>query len=373
MPLKHIDPAQYETQLAAKLGQFVEAFAPFGLPAPTVIRSAPLHYRLRAEFRMYHDDAGVHYAMFAADNPKQPVVIDSFPVASQSICDLMTRLRNALQASPTLRHKLFQVDFLATLSGQLMATLIYRKPIDDDWAAAASELVATLGIEVIGRSRGIKKVIGRDWLLEGFELNGRQLVYQQIEGSFSQPNGEVNRQMLGWACQQAAGLGGDLIELYCGNGNFTVALAPLFDRVLATEVSKTSVRAAEYNFAANQVDNVSVVRLSSEEISAAMAGTETFKRLQHVDLGQYRFSTIFLDPPRAGLDAQTLELAAGFDNILYISCNPETLRANVAALHASHEIKAAAVFDQFPYTHHLESGLLLSRRSGKAAGGSGTL
>ncbi|MBL8453542.1 MAG: tRNA (uridine(54)-C5)-methyltransferase TrmA, partial [Zoogloea sp.] len=36
--------------------------------------------------------------------------------------------------------------------------------------------------------------------------------------------------------------------------------------------------------------------------------------------------------------------------------------ANVAALHSTHEIRAAAVFDQFPYTSHLECGLLLSRR-----------
>lgn len=362
MPLKNINPAHYESQLAEKLEKFTAAFAPFGLPNPTVIRSAPLHYRLRAEFRMFHDDNGIHYAMFAADNPKVPVIIDSFPVASESICGLMSRLRYELQASETLRHKLFQVDFLATLSGELMVTLIYRKPIGDDWEPAAQALAAKLNIQVIGRSRGVKKIIERDWLLEGFELNGRHLRYQQIEGSFTQPNGEANRQMLGWACQQAAGLGGDLIELYCGNGNFTVALAPLFERVLATEVSKTSVKAAEYNFAANQLDNVTVVRLSSEEISAAMAGTETFTRLSHVDLDNYRFSTIFLDPPRAGLDSQTLELAASFDNILYISCNPQTLLDNVSALHATHDIVAAAVFDQFPYTHHLESGLLLSRR-----------
>ena len=54
--------------------------------------------------------------------------------------------------------------------------------------------------------------------------------------------------------------------------------------------------------------------------------------------------------------------AKGFDHILYISCNPETLRANVAALSATHRIAAAAAFDQFPYTHHLECGLLLQRR-----------
>ena len=66
-------------------------------------------------------------------------------------------------------------------------------------------------------------------------------------------------------------------------------------------------------------------------------------------------------PPRQ-YSEMTLELAAGFEHILYISCNPQTLLANVGALHASHEIVAAAAFDQFPYTHHLECGLLLKRR-----------
>ena len=101
---------------------------------------------------------------------------------------------------------------------------IYHRLLDENWAAAARELAEKLGVQLIGRSRNQKIVIGRDWLLEGFELNGRALRYQQVEGSFTQPNGRVNRQMLGWACSQAAGLGGDLLELYCGNGNFTVCL-----------------------------------------------------------------------------------------------------------------------------------------------------
>ena len=132
--------------------------------------------------------------------------------------------------------------------------------------------------------------------------------------------------------------------------------------MLATEVSKSSVKAALYNLEANAVGNTAIVRMSSEEISAALSGRETFQRMQHIDLAAHAFSTIFLDPPRSGLDPATLELAAGFDNILYISCNPQTLRDNVTALQATHRIAASAVFDQFPYTHHLECGLLLQRR-----------
>jgi tRNA (uracil-5-)-methyltransferase len=106
-----------------------------------------------------------------------------------------------------------------------------------------------------------------------------------------------------------------------------------------------------------------VAQLPSEDIRAALEGAQVFKRLAGIDLAQYQFSTLFVDPPRSGLDAETLALAAGFEHILYISCNPQTLHENITALHATHEIKAAAVFDQFPYTHHLESGVLLTRRA----------
>jgi tRNA (uracil-5-)-methyltransferase len=254
------------------------------------------------------------------------------------------------------------VNFLATLSGELMVTLIYHRPLGPDWEAAARALAADLQVQMIGRSRGQKVVLDRDWLLEEFEVDGRRLGYQQIEGSFTQPNGAVNRLMLGWACTRAAGLGGDLLELYCGNGNFTMALAPLFGRVLATEVNKSSVRAAHYNLTANRIDNVALVRASSQEISDVLAGRDELKRMRDIDLADYRFSTLFVDPPRSGLDGTTLEFAAGFEHILYISCNPQSLHENLAALHASHSVHAAAVFDQFPYTHHLECGLLLTRR-----------
>lgn len=363
MPLPSFDPTQYPAQLAAKVARYRHDFAAFDLPEPEVFASEPLHYRLRAEFRLWHQGGAVHYAMFDPADPKTPVLLEDFPPAAEPIRMAMPRLRDALNASEVLRRKIFQVEFLATLSGELMITLVYHRPLDGDWEHAARALAGQLGAQVLGRSRGEKRVLDRDWLLERLEVDGRMLSYQQIEGSFTQPNGGINRQMLGWARRQAAGVGGDLLELYCGNGNFTIALAPLFDKVLATEVSKSSVRAAHYNLDANGVDNVAMVRMSSDEISDALSGGRSYRRMQAIDLERYRFTTLFVDPPRAGLDAATVALAAGFERILYISCNPDTLRDNVAALQASHRIAAAAAFDQFPYTHHLECGLLLVKRS----------
>lgn len=362
MPLPSINPADYDHQLAAKVARFKADFAGFGLPEPDVHPSAPLHYRLRAEFRLWHEGDRVDYAMFDSDAPKTPVIIQDFPAVAEPIARAMPVLRERLIASEPLKHKIFQVDFLATLSGRLMICLVYHRPLDEAWEAAARELATAMDAQIIGRSRKQKIVIGQDWLLEEFELDGRPLRYQQIEGSFTQPNGGVNRQMLSWACRQVEGVGGDLLELYCGNGNFTMALAPRFGRVLATEVSKSSVKAAHYNLEANGVSNVTMVRMSSDEISDALAGGREYKRMQDVDLPGYDFSTLFVDPPRMGLDDATVALARRFPHILYISCNPQTLHANVAALADTHEIRAAAVFDQFPYTHHLECGLLLTRR-----------
>ncbi len=51
-----------------------------------------------------------------------------------------------------------------------------------------------------------------------------------------------------------------------------------------------------------------------------------------------------------------------FDNIVYISCNPETLAANLRSIASTHSIQRFAAFDQFPYTHHLECGVYLVRR-----------
>jgi len=364
VPLSRIDPARYCFLLADKAENFRRAFTCVGLPALKVFVSPPLGFRLRAEFRIWHTGGRLDYAMFDPADPRRAVPVDDFPPAADLIRALMPKLRERLQAEENLRRRIFQVEFLTTLKGEALISLVYHRRLDAEWEAAARTLAADLGVQLVGRSRGQKIVIGRDWLEEEIEVDGLCLHTRQTEGGFAQPNGEVNRDMLGWARAQAAGQGGDLLELYCGNGNFTVALAPLFGKVLATESSKTSVAAARWALEANGVGNVALARMASNEISAALARERVFRRLQeqNIDLNAYRFSTLFVDPPRAGLDAPTLALARSFDRVLYISCNPVSLLENVRALILTHRIVAAAVFDQFPYTDHLESGLMLERR-----------
>lgn len=84
--------------------------------------------------------------------------------------------------------------------------------------------------------------------------------------------------------------------------------------------------------------------------------------MKDIDRPSCRFSTLFVDPLRGGLDGAAVRLAAGFEHILYVSCNPQTPRENLDALRGTHRIAAAAAFDQFPYTNHLECGLRLTKR-----------
>jgi tRNA (uracil-5-)-methyltransferase len=169
--------------------------------------------------------------------------------------------------------------------------------------------------------------------------------------------------MIEWALDVTKDSQGDLLELYCGLGNFSIPMATNFNRVLATEISKSSVAAAQYNIAANEMNNVTILRMSSEEFVQAQTGVRTFNRLAGIDLNEYDCQTVLVDPPRAGLDDSTIEMVKEYKTIVYISCNPQTLQENLAKLLITHDVKDFAMFDQFPYTEHAECGVCLQKKA----------
>jgi len=360
----HIDPNNYQQQLDDKQEKMEALFSGFDLPSCEVFTSAPLNYRLRAEFRVWHDGDDLYYIMFNSET-RQKFRVDQFPVASDLINQAMSALIAAIKDNALLRFKLFQVDFLSTLSGELLISLLYHKPLDEAWQQQAKKLKTLLSsiapVDIIGRAKKQKVVLDKDWVTERLTVDGKTYIYQQVENSFTQPNGGVNEKMLSWAKQAIHQVGGDLIELYCGNGNFSIALAENFERVLGTEISKTSVKSAQTNIADNHITNIDIVRMSSEEFSQAMNGERTFRRLEGFDLTSYNYETVLVDPPRAGLDIDSVKLVSQFERIIYISCNPNTLKDNLHELTKTHQIEKFALFDQFPYTDHVETGVVLSR------------
>jgi tRNA (uracil-5-)-methyltransferase len=356
-----VTPAQYAQLLADKANAVSQLFSAFTLPQPQIFASPPEHYRCRAEFRIWHDGDDLYHIMFDPLT-KTRHRIDYFPVAIKSIADFMPRLIEALKRRPILRNRLYQIDYLSGLSGELLVSLIYKKPVPAEWIDEVRQLKVELAgdhpVDFIGRARKQKILVDRDFITEQLQVGTRSLSYQQVENSFSQPNGMVNQHMLEWACQISQQLSGDLLELYCGNGNFSLALAPYFKQVVATELSKVSIKSAELNIRTNQIDNVQVLAMSAEDVSAALAQGNALK---HIDLSALALNTILVDPPRAGLDPATLQLVSRFDDILYISCNPTTLADNLITLSLTHSVKEFALFDQFPYTHHMECGVWLRR------------
>jgi tRNA (uracil-5-)-methyltransferase len=333
--------------------------------------SPPRAFRFRAEFSVWHEDGKISYAMHEPGKRGQRIPISDFRIGSELMQQLMPLLLEHLQPSPLLREKLFEIEFLTSRSGAALVSLIYHKILDLHWQNAAQQLKQTLRqvfpqLHLIGRSRGQKISLDQDHIEESFVVAGVDYHYRQIEGSFTQPNAFINEKMLNWAASATKSIGGDLLELYCGNGNFTLPLSRHFSKVLATEVSGTSIAALEHNLQANGIDNIAIARLSGEETAQALQRLRPFRRLQHLDLGHYRFSSVLVDPPRAGLDQQTLEFIRRFDYICYISCNPDTLLDNLQYLHTTHHMKQLAFFDQFPYTHHMECGVLLSRTVSEA-------
>ncbi|MDI5922888.1 tRNA (uridine(54)-C5)-methyltransferase TrmA [Halomonas sp. LR5S13] len=367
MAIPVVDPARYDQQLEAKRERITRDFARFAPPMLEVFPSPPSHYRQRCEFRLWHEGDDLFYAMFEVDpeDPKRKTVIrlDDYPVASRQINDLMPRLLDAIRDNDLLRRRLFQIEFLTTLSGEALVTLIYHRRLDVAWEAEARALQQALGIMVIGRARKQRLVLARDHVWEHLAVDGDDLVYQQVENSFTQPNAEICRAMLAWARDVTRGSqDGDLVELYCGNGNFTVALAGNFRRVLATEISRTSVASARVNLEANGIGNAEVGRMSAEEFSQALQGEKGGRRVTEMALDDYAFSTVLVDPPRAGLDEESCRQLSDYARIVYISCNPETLADNLETLTRTHDVRRFALFDQFPWTHHCECGVLLERR-----------
>ena len=372
MAVHTIHPENYQQQLEQKKQAVTELFADLNMPEPEVFESPTQHYRMRAEFKIWHTGDTCYYAMQPpGEKNAEPILMQRFEVASETIDNTMPVLLDLLNQNPTFKYRLFQVEFLSTLTQELLITLIYHRPLNEQWQLEAQKIQEQLRestkafvrqVDFIGRSRKQKWVLNRDYVEEQLTVLGKNYYYQQVENSFTQPNAKVCEKMITWACQQAENIHGDLLELYCGNGNFTIPLSHCFKRVLATEISKTSVASAQINIEKNQCQNIQVARLSSEEFTQAYNKVREFRRLADINLDEYQFNTVFVDPPRAGLDPETTQLVARFSNILYISCNPETLKRDIQALSHSHIPVGFAIFDQFPYTPHAECGAVLKQR-----------
>ena len=346
----------YKKQLEIKKERLKEMFGGFAIPEIEVVYGSDEHFRARAEFRIWHEGDKSFYAMRKRKEEGRGVIpIEECKIVDKAIYEIMNPLLKEIEKNENLRFKLYEIDFLSNSKGELIVTLIYHKKIDEGIAEDIKKLKDKFqDVDFIVRKKGRKLVFDKNYLIEELNINGKTYKYKIIENTFSQPNREMNQKMIEWALKNSKHLRGDLVELYCGNGNFTIPLSENFNKVIATEINKESIEAATYNADINDRNNITFLAMSAAEFSQ-------LKKENSPLLASYDLKNVLIDPPRAGLDSKSREFVNEFDNIIYISCNPETLKRDLEILAKNRKIKAFAFFDQFPYTNHMECGVVLER------------
>ena len=170
---------------------------------------------------------------------------------------------------------------------------------------------------------------------------------------FVQVNAAVNRALVSRAVSWLDPAPFDrVLDLYCGIGNFSLALARRGGSVTGVEASANMVATARSNAESNAIANAHFRITDLEDpgqVAQLLAGG---------------FSGMLLDPPRSGAACVVTQLAPPYPaRVVYVSCSPESFARDAAILSGEHgyRLESAGIVDMFPHTRHVELiGLFLS-------------
>lgn len=173
--------------------------------------------------------------------------------------------------------------------------------------------------------------------------------------SFYQVNHHQAQRLYEAAIQRAEITKNDtVLDLYCGVGTITLAMAKAAGKVIGVEVIPQAVEDAKDNAARNGIENA--------EFFCGDAGQAALE----LEKQGIRADVVVVDPPRKGLNADTIEALSRFAprRIVYVSCDPATLARDVALLkERGYRLKDAIAADLFPRCAHVESVVCLSRET----------
>lgn len=142
---------------------------------------------------------------------------------------------------------------------------------------------------------------------------------------------------------------GTVYDLYSGTGTIAQLIAPVAKQVIGVEIIEEAVESAKENAALNGLKNCDFI-----------AGDV----LKVLDTIEEKPDYIILDPPRDGVNPKALRkiMDYGVDNILYISCKPQSLARDLQMLNWYYKPVKVCVIDQFPFTKNVETICLLSKK-----------
>ena len=311
---------------------------------PSIFLSPASGYRARCEF-------GISKSSYTMIEDGKKIYMDESKIPHHSIQKIMPKLLKYINKSSILKSKLFQINFRSSGS-DILATMIYHKKLKDEWSIEAKVTQAKFkNLSIIGRSKNQKIINHKDNLKIICKYKNSSFEILQNDVVFFQPNFYLYSMMISFITDYLKD-SQDLLEVYCGCGGFTLPLASKFNKVFATENNRHAVQLLLESIKLNGVANIETARLSDNETALALSNKRIFRRLKNIDLTSYNFSHILVDPPRAGLSIETINLSNQFKNMIYISCNPETFFRDLKIL--KREVKSIGLFDQFSNTDHLE-------------------
>lgn len=292
---------------------------------------------------------------FRGEKSKDIIAISQCAIASPNIQKILPMLLDCLKQLPSVSSighivltdtstkvycALFCTGNISAKSQVLLKACIEQ--------IIEAEYTASLAL-VIYQNQALNELLNCD--SEYFTLvDAAGISIETNSSQFLQVNAGVNAQMLKQA-QEWIGHGQTLYDFYCGSGNFALVLAERFEQVFGFEGVDDMLTHARANAKTNQISNIEFSQCNLDDIS-------TLNRLVLSP-----DSTVVLDPARAGAQALCEKLAkVNVSQILYVSCNPNSLIRDLNILQSQYNIEKISALDMFPFTKHLEVMVLLKNK-----------
>lgn len=140
----------------------------------------------------------------------------------------------------------------------------------------------------------------------------------------------------------------NVLDLYCGTGSFGIYISDIVKTIVGVDYNDSNINDAKNNNKLNNINNIKYICDKVENV------IDTFKN----------YDLVIVDPPRAGLDKKSIDniIKINPKNIIYISCDPNTLIRDLNILKEKYEIKEITPYNLFPKTYHCESIVVLERK-----------
>ena len=331
----------------------------------TVGMEDPFRYRNKGSFPFAETENGVRWGLYAARShrliPLDDCIIESEAsvAAANAVLEWAKKVCVPAYCEETGAGVLRHVVTRSCTGGTSVCVVTTGKlPEKELLVSLLKEAVPDLDSVIHNvNSQRTNVILGREFKAvygsgkTPHELFG--LRFEVSQESFLQVNTEQTKKLYSLAVDGLKLTGNEnAADLFCGIGTITLLLAKNAAHATGIEYVPRAIEDAESNAVMNGVSNVSFYAGPAEEILPRL-----------VAKGE-RFDCICLDPPRKGADPAVLEaiVNSGANRIAYVSCDPATLARDLKILCAAgFEIRSVQPVDMFPFTHHVETVVLMTR------------